>query len=311
MSLASKPAACVECVPNFSEGRDRSTVDSIVDCASAVPGIALLGHEMDPDHNRAVVTMAGSPAAVAEAAVRMARRAAELIDLRLHVGEHPWIGAADVIPFVPLAGASLEESARLAVHTGERIWREAGVPVYLYEAAARRPERGNLAAIRKGGWRELARTAAADPDRAPDIGGPALHPSAGASAVGARPLLIAFNVNLATPDVHLARAIARRVRESSGGLPAVKALGVYLASRHLAQVTMNLTDFRRTGLAEVYRAVDREARRLGTQPLESQLIGFLPAAALPAEGHETIRLRDFSTSRILENRLQELGIALP
>ena len=251
------PVALVECVANFSEGREASTVDAIIAAIGSSAGVLLLDRHVDPDHNRSVITFAGPPDAAVEGAVRGVERAVSLIDLRRHDGVHPRIGAADVVPFVPLEGLTLEDCVCLAVRAGNEIWRRCGVPVYLYEAAARRPDRVNLAALRRGRFEGLQ-------EKVPDIGGPALHPSAGATAVGARSFLIAYNVNLAA-GVEIARQIAGRIRHSSGGFPGVKALGVELASRGLAQVTMNLTDFEHTPLDSLFEAIESEANRLGAK----------------------------------------------
>ena len=248
------PETLVECVPNFSEGRDAAKIDAIVEAVRSA-GASVLHRTSDSDHNRSVVTFAAPVGVIEEAAFQAVRQAVASIDLRLHSGVHPRIGAADVVPFIPLKGVTLEDCARLAERTGRRIWDELGVPVYLYEAAALRPECRSLADIRRGNFEGLSQAVLTDPARRPDFGGPALHPSAGAVAVGARKFLIAFNVNLATPDVEIARRIARKIRFSSGGLPGIKAMGVRLASRNLAQVSMNLTDFERTPPHVAYEAV--------------------------------------------------------
>ena len=296
----------VECVPNFSEGRDRGTVDALAAAVLSVPGVALLDRQMDPDHNRSVLTMAGEPGRVAEAAVRAAAKAVERIDLNRHGGVHPRIGAADVIPFVPLEGSAIDECAELAVLTGERLWRELGVPVYLYEAAARRADRVNLENIRRGQFEVLRREAPVNPGRAPDIGGPALHPTAGATAAGARRFLIAFNINLGTPDAAIARRIARTIRESGGGLRHVKAMGVSLASRNLAQVSMNLTDFERTPMHEVFLAVSREAARCGVSVVGSEIVGLIPSKALEMSAGFDLRLENPVSGCVIESRLERL-----
>lgn len=288
----------VECVPNFSEGRDPVKVASIVTAIQSVPKILVLGAESDADHNRSVVTFVGPPAAVAEAALRGIGKAVELIDLTRHSGVHPRIGAADVVPFVPLAAVTLEECAQLARSTAAEVWKRFHLPVFLYEAAASAPERVNLESHRRSlpieSWR-------------PDAGEPRLHPTAGAVAIGARNLLIAFNIYLATSDVSVARAIARTVRASSGGLPCVKALGLYIEARSQAQVSMNLTCFERTGLRTVFEAVRTEADRLGTTIASSELVGFLPRAALNDVSAESLLLENFGPERILENRIEQLS----
>ena len=296
--------ALIECVPNFSEGRDPEKVGAIVEAIRSA-GAAVLGQTSDPDHNRSVVTFAGHPDAVAEAAFRGVARAVDLIDLRTHHGVHPRLGAADVVPFVPVREASMQDCIRVAERIGERVWRELGVPVYLYEAAARRPDRVRLEDVRRGqfeGVREEVRT---NPARVPDFGGAELHPTAGASIVGARNFLVAFNVNLATSDVSIARQIARSVRASSGGLPHVKAMGVLLASRGLAQVSMNLTDFETTPLHRVYTAVAQEAARLGVGIAGSEIIGLVPRRALEQVAEAFLRLENFRTGMVLENRLEQ------
>jgi len=277
----------VECVPNFS-----GPVAGIARSIAGMAGIHVLDHTFDPDHNRGVITFAGSPEGVIDAAAACAGLAAHLFDLRRHCGAHPRIGAIDVVPFVPLRGVTLPECAAIAVRAAERIWAEHGIPAYLYEAAARRACCRNLADVR--------RRAAAIP---PDIGGPAHHPTAGAVAVGARKLLIAYNVNLRTADANVAKAIAKRVREAGGGLPCVKALGLFLASRNIAQVSMNLTDFEVTSIAAAFEAVEREAASFGVEILESELVGLAPRAALDASVASRVRLSRFSPDQIIENRL--------
>jgi glutamate formiminotransferase len=285
----------VECVPNFSEGRDTGKVDAIVDAVRSA-GAIVLDRTSDADHNRSVVTFAAAARVVEEAAFRAVRQAVASIDLRVHTGAHPRIGAADVVPFVPVKGVTLEDCARLARETGRRIWEELHVPVYLYEAAALRPEHRNLADVRNAGG-----------TLPPDFGGPALHPTAGAVVVGARKFLIAFNVNLETSDLAIAKAIARTVRFSSGGLPAVKALGVWLESRNLAQVSMNLTDFEQTSVRRAFDAVSAEAARHGVAIVGSELIGLIPQRALDPADLPVLRIENFNSSMILENRIAERG----
>jgi glutamate formiminotransferase len=293
----------IECVPNFSEGRDAAAVDSIVAAMLAVPGVFLLAREMDADHNRSVITLAGEPGAVAEAAVRGAGQAANVIDLRRHQGAHPRIGATDVIPFVPLEGTTLEECVALAEWAGRQLWERHGIPVYLYEAAARSPERRNLETHRKGQFEGLREAVRDDPARRPDFGPPELHPSAGATLVGARKFLIAYNINLDTDNLEIAKQIARTIRTSSGGLPAVKAMGVALAAKHCAQVSMNLTDFETTSLATAWNAVNDEARKLGARGVESELIGLAPRKALEQAAAELLRFDVFNADMVIENRV--------
>ena len=278
----------VECVPNFSAGQDLAVVDAIAQAIASVPGVAVLDRTSDPDHDRSVITFAGPPDPVQEAAVRAVEAAAQLIDLTRQQGVHPRLGAADVIPFVPLTGATLEDCVKIAHAAGHEIWRRAQVPVYFYEAAAVSPNRANLADIRLGRF------------STPDLGGPHLHPTAGATIVGARKFLVAYNINLASSDLLLAKRIARKIRASSGGLPAVKALGLALASRGIVQVSMNLTDYEVTGIDQVYAAVAAEAEIEG-----SELIGLMPRAALP---HTDVRWENFDESFVLENRLQAAGL---
>ena len=253
----------IECVPNFSEGRDPARIRALVAAMSGIPGSAVLDWHSDADHHRTVVTAAGEPEAVAEAALRAVCKAAELIDLREHAGEHPRIGATDVLPFVPIEGVSMAECSSLARRVGSEIWKRCAVPVYFYEAAATRSDRTRLQALRKGQFEGLRDELASSSERAPDIGGSRLHPSAGAVAVGARKYLIAFNVMLNTPDLAIAKKIARTVRASNGGLPGVKAMGVALRARGRAQVSMNLTDFERTSLRDAFEAVQRETLKAG------------------------------------------------
>jgi glutamate formiminotransferase len=299
------PRPLIECVPNFSEGRDAATLAAIAQAVRSVPGVALLGSEADIDHNRSVFTFAGAPDAVAEAAVRAVERAAALIDLTRHTGAHPRIGAADVVPLVPIEGITLEECARLAVRVGEEIWKRARVPVYFYEASARRPERVNLADIRRGGFEALRVEMGVTPGREPDVGGPFCHPTAGAVVVGARRFLVAYNILLDTPDVSVAKRIARSIRQSSGGFACVKALGLLLTSRNLAQVSINLTDLEHTPPHVVFDAVREQAEQAGVRVLSSELIGFVPKRALESAAGHYLHIENFTPARVLENRLAE------
>ena len=292
----------IECVPNFSEGRDVSVVARIADAIKSAQGAALLDQTSDRDHNRSVITFAGPPDAVVEAAFRAIQRAVELIDLSRHAGVHPRIGAADVVPLVPIAGVTLEFCAQLAARLGERVWRELHVPVFLYEAAARRPERENLANVRRGLFEALREEVPRNPERLPDFGEAALHPTAGACVIGARKFLIAFNINLNTADLEIARRIARKIRASSGGLPAVKALGLLLESRRQAQVSTNLTDFEVTPLCAVVEAVRAEGTQCGVRIASTELIGLIPRAALLNADGCDLAIRD---DQILENRLDQ------
>lgn len=291
----------IECVPNFSEGRRPEVVQSIL-AAMRVDQVRLLDWSMDADHNRSVVTIAGPPAAVVESAVRGAGRAAELIDLTSQRGVHPRIGAADVIPFVPVRGISLEQCALLARQAGTEIWNRCQVPVYFYDAAAARPDRVLLEELRRGQFEGLREAVSREPARRPDVGGPNLHPTAGASAVGARKFLIAFNLFLDTPEVAIARAIARDIRQSGGGLAGVKAMGV--SAQEQAQVSMNITDFTRTPVGEVYAAVKEKAHRHGAEPVRAELIGLIPEAAVERNNDWVRLLHEFDPdSKILERRL--------
>jgi glutamate formiminotransferase len=294
----------VECVPNFSEGRDASVIDAIASAIRSVPGILLLDRSSDPDHNRTVITMAGEAETVFDAAVRAVGTAAELIDLRKHLGEHPRIGATDVLPFVPVSGVTLEDCVSLAHKAGREIWRRHRIPVYFYEAAAIRPGRANLADVRRGGFERLRKSVRTDPDRAPDIGEPHLHPSAGAIAIGARKFLIAYNINLNTGNLEIARRIAKSIRHSSGGLPFVKALAVNLRSRRLVQVSMNLTDFEQTPLHRVFAQVKTEAERHGVTIAGSEIVGLIPRRAIEAAVGFDLQLENFSAGQVFENRLE-------
>src|SRR3984957_19661515 len=253
----------IECVPNFSEGRDHKKIEALLAAMSGIKGARVLDLHVDPDHNRSVVTLAGEPEPVAEAALRGVGKAAELIDLRHHRGEHPRIGATDVLPFVPVEGVTMENCVALAWQTGQEIWARYKVPVYFYEVAALRPERKRLESVRSGEFEYLRDEVLRNADRTPDIGGPRLHPSAGAVAIGARKFLIAYNINLDTPDVSIAKKIARAIRASSGGLPHVKAIGVELKERRLSQVSTNFTDFEQTSIRQVFDTMRREAGRHG------------------------------------------------
>ena len=295
----------IECVPNFSEGRDAAKVDAIIQTVRSVAGVIFLDRELDADHNRSVLTFAGPPEAVAEAALRAVGKAVELIDLNGHSGVHPRIGAADVVPFVPIEDVTIDDCVRIATRVGEEIWRRFQVPVYLYEAAARRPDRVNLENIRRGQFEGLREEAASNPERAPDIGEPRLHPTAGATVVGARKFLIAYNINLDTPDVSVAKRIARAIRYSSGGFRYVKAMGVPLTSRNLAQVSMNLTDFEQTPIHRVFEAVRAEAERYGVSVVGSEIVGLIPKKALEMAAEHFLRVESFRPAVVLENRLAE------
>ena len=294
------PNTLVECVPNFSEGRDAGKVDAIVD-AMKIPGVYLLDREMDSDHNRCVITLVGEREAIQEAAIRGVGKAEELIDLTQHHGAHPRMGAADVIPLIPIDGVTLEDCVAMARHVGAEIWKRFQIPVYLYEAAATTPERQKLENVRRGQFEGIRDEIATNPARMPDFGEPRVHPTAGATVVGARKFLIAYNVFLNTPDVGIARKIAKAVRFSSGGLRFVKAAGFLV--RGMAQVSMNLTDFEQTPIHRVFDFVKREAARYGILPVSSEIVGLIPKLALEQAAEWYLQVENFDSSLILENRL--------
>jgi glutamate formiminotransferase/formiminotetrahydrofolate cyclodeaminase len=294
------PSTLVECVPNFSEGRDPAKVDAIVE-AMKIPGVYLLDREMDSDHNRCVITLVGERDAIQEAAIRGVGKAAELIDLTKHQGAHPRMGAADVVPFIPIDGVTIEDCVAIARHVGAEIWKRFQIPVYLYEAAAATPERQNLENIRRGQFEGIRADIATNPARKPDFGDPRVHSTAGATVVGARKALIAYNVFLNTPDVEIAKKIAKAVRFSSGGLRFVKGAGFLV--RGLAQVSMNLTDFEQTPIHRVFEFVKREAARYGVIPVSSEIIGLIPKRALEQAAEWFLQVENFDSSLILENRL--------
>ena len=296
----------VECIPNFSEGRRAEVVDAIAGAMTSVPDVYLLDRQMDADHNRSVITLAGTPESIGEAAIRGVEAALQRIDMTTHTGGHPRLGAADVIPFVPIAGVSLEECVEIARRVSREIADRFGIPVYLYEAAATRPERANLENIRKGQFEGLRDEIRTNPDRKPDFGEPRLHPTAGATVVGARKPLIAYNINLNTPEVTIAKEIAKRIRFSSGGFPGVKAMGVLLKDRNQAQVSMNLTDYEQTPIEAVFEAVRREAGSRGVEIASSEIVGLIPQAALNRVAVAYLQVEDFKPSSILENRLAQV-----
>ena len=294
----------VECIPNFSEGRRTDVIDQIVAGIKAVPGAILLDRESDPNHNRSVITFVASPESAVDAAIAAARKAAELIDLNKHTGEHPRMGATDVIPFVPISGVTMEDCIALARECGRRMWTELKIPVYLYERAAARPERENLAAIRKGQFEGIRDEIAANEARRPDFGEAQVHPTAGITAVGARPPLIAYNINLGTSDIEIANRIARAVRHQSGGLRYVKALGFELKDRGIVQVSMNMVNYEGTPLFRVFEMVKREAERYGVPVVGSEIVGLVPQSALNEVAGFYLQLESFSAAQILEHRLQ-------
>jgi glutamate formiminotransferase / formiminotetrahydrofolate cyclodeaminase len=296
----SRMSTLVECVPNFSEGRDGAKVDAIIE-AMRLDGVYLLDREMDADHNRCVITLVGEREPIQEAAIRGVGKAAELIDLNVHQGAHPRMGAADVVPFIPIEGVTVEDCVAMARHVGEQIWKRYQIPVYLYEAAATTPERQNLENIRRGQFEGIRAEIATNPARKPDFGDPRVHPTAGATVVGARKFLIAYNVFLNTPDVEIAKKVAKAVRFSSGGMRFVKGAGFLV--RGLAQVSMNLTDFEQTPIHRVFELVKREASRYGVMPVSSEIVGLIPKKALEQAAEWFLQVENFDSSLILENRL--------
>lgn len=296
----------IECVPNFSEGRRPEVLEEITRAIRQIEGVSLLDASRDESHNRSVVTFAGGPEPVARAAMAAVGRALELIDMEQQTGAHPRIGAVDVIPFVPLGETTMDEAVDLARRFGEQVARTFQLPVYLYAEAALRPERRRLADVRRGQYEGLKEDIGTDPDRAPDFGPPRLHPRGGAVAVGARKPLIAFNLNLATSDLEIAQHIAESIRASSGGLPAVQAMGVVVAvpdGRQLAQVSMNLVDWEQTGIPRVVHEVRRLAHLAGTDIDHAELIGLAPTGALLEVAADALDLRGFSADQALELRL--------
>jgi len=290
----------IECVPNFSEGRDKAKVDAIVE-AMKMDGVYLLDREMDSDHNRCVITLIGDREPIQEAVIRGVGKAAELIDLTKHQGAHPRMGASDVVPFIPIEGVTIEDCVAMAKHVGEQIWKRHQIPVYLYEAAAATPERQNLESIRRGQFEGIRAEIATNPARKPDFGDLKVHPTAGATVVGARKFLIAYNIFLNTPDVEIAKKIAKAVRFSSGGLRFVKGAGFLV--RGLAQVSMNLTDFEQTPVHRVFELVKSEAARYGVMPVSSEIVGLIPKKALESAAEWFLQVENFDSSLILENRL--------
>ena len=293
----------VECIPNFSEGRRAEVIDQIVAAIKSVPGAVLLDRESDADHNRSVVTFVAEPDRVVDAAIAGARKAAELIDLNKHSGEHPRMGATDVIPFVPISGVTMDECVQLARVCGERMWSELGIPVYLYEKAATRPERENLATVRKGQFEGIRDEVSVNEARRPDYGEARVHPTAGITAVGARPPLIAYNVNLGTSDIEVANKIARAVRHQTGGLRYVKALGFELKDRGIVQVSMNMVNYEGTPLFRAFEMIKREAERYGVPVVGSEIVGLVPQRALNAVADFYLQLESFTEDQILEHRL--------
>jgi glutamate formiminotransferase / formiminotetrahydrofolate cyclodeaminase len=295
----------VECVPNFSEGEDRNKIDSIIHSLLAGPDVHLLGVQMDAGHNRSVVTFVGSRNSVGEAALRAIGRAAELIDLNDHRGVHPRMGATDVVPFVPVNGVDLNDCVEIARWVARETWQRYRIPTYLYEAAAHEPRRKNLEYVRRGQFEQLREEVRQNPDRRPDFGEADLHPTAGATAVGARNFLIAYNINLKCSDLSLAKSIARKIRASDGGFPAVKAIGVEVKAHGLVQVSMNLTDFLTTSISTVFDAVAAEAEDAGVTIECSEIVGLVPRQAIKDTDVARLKLRNYGSHLILENQLAQ------
>ncbi len=296
-------AKIVECIPNISEGRDQAVIEAVLNEVRSTPGVTLLDHSSDVNHNRTVITFLGSPEGVAEAAVKLAKKAAELIDLNHHVGEHPRMGAVDVIPFVPIKDIDTAECVELSKVVGKRVWEEAGMPVFLYEDSASAPHRVNLAAIRKGQFEGMAQKVL-EPEWEPDFGGRTIHPTAGVVAVGCRMPLVAYNINLNTSDIQIASAIAKIIRQSNGGLAYVKALGVMLENRNIAQVSINMTNLDRTPLYRVVELVKAEARRWGVSVIGTEVVGLTPMNALIDAAEYYLQIENFDRDKqVLENYL--------
>jgi len=293
----------IECIPNVSEGRRPEIVEAIAEAIRAIPGVRLLDHSSDASHNRSVFTLAGDAAAVKAAVVAMYEQAVASFDLRQHSGEHPRLGAIDVVPFVPIEGVTMGDCVALAKDVAQEVAARYGVPVYLYEEASKNPLRKNLEDIRRGEFEGLA-TKMASEGWAPDFGPSAPHPSAGASVIGARMPLIAYNINLATDRLDVAKKIAAAIRHSGGGFRFVKAAGFELKDRGVVQVSMNLTNYEKTPIFRVFEAVKREAERYGVQVLESEIVGLVPAAALNAVAEYYLQVAGFSAEQILENKLK-------
>lgn len=293
----------IESVPNISEGRNMKVVETCVDAVRNTKGCTLMDYSSDASHNRTVITYMGSPEAVEEASVALAKIAAELIDLTKHDGEHPRMGAVDVMPFIPIKGATTEDCVELSKKVGERITKEADIPVFLYESSASAPHRQNLAAIRKGQFEGMAEKVMQE-EWEPDFGGRRIHPTAGVVAVGARPPLIAFNINLSTSDITIANNIAKIIRRSSGGLEAVKAIGVMLEERNTAQVSINMTDYTKTPLYRVLELVRAEAKRYGVNVIGTELIGLCPMQAMFDSAEYYLQIEEFDSKvQIIENHL--------
>ena len=296
----------IECVPNFSEGRRQDVIDEIVNCFKGKRGVYLLDHRADEDHNRLVISLVGVPAPIQDALLEAAKVALKHIDMNAHQGGHPRIGAVDVVPFTPIQGISMEECIALAHNFGERYYKETGIPVYFYEDAAKRPERKRLEVIRKGQYEVLKDEAKTNPDRKPDIGEACLHPTAGATVIGARKFLVAFNVNLNTTDINIAKKIANTVRASSGGFCHVKGIGLALEERGITQVSMNLVDYEKNSLYRVLEMIRMEAKRWGVQVIETEVYGMIPVNAILESAAYYLQIADFDPAQVLELQLLDL-----
>ncbi|MCD6419837.1 MAG: glutamate formimidoyltransferase [Synergistetes bacterium] len=296
----------VECIPNFSEGRRKEVVEAIVEPFKGVDGVSLLDYSADPDHNRMVVTAVGDPDVMLEVVFKAVEKAVELINMEEHKGEHPRIGAVDVIPFVPVSGVTMEECVELAHRLGKRINKELGIPIYFYEEAALRPERKKLEVIRRGEY-EALKQEITKPERHPDVGEPRMHPTAGATVVGARRPLVAFNINLGTDDAKVAKEIAKAIRASSGGFSTIKARGMELKERGIVQVSMNITDYKKNPIYRILEVVRMEAKRWGVEVIGTEIIGLLPVDAILDSAKYYMQIKDFSDNQVLELRLLEMG----
>ncbi len=296
-------AKIIECVPNISEGRNTEIIEKIVDQVRNTPGCTLLDYSSDASHNRTVITFMGSPEGVENAAVSLAKKAAELIDMTKHQGEHPRMGAVDVIPFIPIKEATVEECVAVSKKVGERVAKEADMPVFLYEQSASAAHRENLAAVRKGQFEGMAEKVK-DPQWCPDFGGARINPTAGVVAIGARPPLVAFNINLSTHDVDIAMAISKTIRRISGGFDCVKAMGIYIEERNMAQVSINMTDYTRTPLYRVVEMVKAEAKRWGVHVIGTEIVGLTPMNALIDSAEYYLQIEKFDKSKqVIENYL--------
>lgn len=295
-------AKIVQCVPNFSEGRRQEVIDQILEAITSVEGVKLVDYSSDASHNRSVVTFLGEPQPAKQAAFKAIEKAKELINMDEHKGEHPRMGATDVVPFIPIREITMEECVELARELGQEVWEKLQIPVYLYEKAACTPERQNLSNLRKGQYEGL-KTAVAEPERKPDFGEAKLHPTAGITAIGARPPLIAYNINLGTNNVEIAKRIANVIRGSKGGFPAVKALGIKIEERDMAQVTINMCNFKEVSLFRVFEIVKNEAERYGVNVIGSEIVGLTPMEALIDVADHYLRLENFKMDQILETKL--------